>query len=82
MMRIVDGANTAQARVLLAALWEQVNETSSMLEAAEHRLAHKHSQHCRRAAADLRHELYHTHRLIDGLHRRFPATRPERTATP
>ncbi|OBC02795.1 hypothetical protein A5784_01695 [Mycobacterium sp. 852013-50091_SCH5140682] len=77
-MRSVDDANTAQARVLLAALWEQVNDTSSKLEAAERRLARAHagvSSHHRRAAADLRHELYHTHRLIDGLHRRFPSTR-------
>ncbi|ART68827.1 hypothetical protein BTO20_09705 [Mycobacterium dioxanotrophicus] len=77
-MRGVDDANTAQARVLLAALWEQVSDTSSKLEAAERRLARTHagvSSHHRRAAADLRHELYHEHRLIDELHRRFPAAR-------
>ena len=32
----------------------------------------------RREAASLRQELYEAHRLIDGLHRRFPATRPPR----
>jgi hypothetical protein len=29
---------------------------------------------CRRQAEMLRGELYETHRLIDGLHRRFPHT--------
>jgi hypothetical protein len=30
--------------------------------------------------ASLRHELYEAHRLIDGLHRRFPDARPRRMA--
>jgi hypothetical protein len=30
----------------------------------------------RRGVASLRHELYEAHRLIDGLHRRFPDARP------
>jgi hypothetical protein len=75
---LVDDADTAQARILLAALWAQVDETSSKLEAAERRLARTRSDigtHHRRDAADLRHELYHAHRLIDGLHRRFPTVR-------
>ena len=72
-----DDADIAQARLLVAALWEQVNETSDKLEAAERRVARAHaaniSSHHRRQAAELRRELYHAHRLIDGLHRRFPA---------
>jgi hypothetical protein len=32
----------------------------------------------RRRVASLRHELYEAHRLIDGLHRRFPDARPRR----
>ena len=36
----------------------------------------------RRRVAGLRHELYEAHRLIDGLHRRFPDTRPRRGAGP
>jgi len=74
--KVDDDADIAQARLLVAALWEQVNETSDKLEAAEHRLARAHaahiSSHHRRQAAELRRELYHAHRLIDGLHRRFP----------
>ena len=34
----------------------------------------------RRRVASLRHELYEAHRLIDGLHRRFPDARPRRVA--
>jgi hypothetical protein len=74
--RSVDEADIAQASLLVAALWEQVNETSDKLEAAEHRLARAHaatiSSLYRRQAAELRRELYQAHHLIDGLHRRFP----------
>lgn len=75
--KVDDDADIAQARLLVTALWDQVNETSHKLEAAERRLARAHaaniSSHHRRQAAELRRELYHAHRLIDGLRRRFPA---------
>jgi hypothetical protein len=34
--------------------------------------------HDHRQQSELRHELYEAHRLIDGLHRRFPETLPAR----
>jgi hypothetical protein len=71
--------NVAQARLLLANLWEHVGETSRKIEAAEARLRRTtpksgpHTQFTRHVE-QLRRELYETHRLIDGIHRRFPAS--------
>jgi hypothetical protein len=76
-----EDADTAQARELLHCLYMQVEEISQKLEAAEQNglRAHTRSQIlARREAANLRRELYEAHRLIDGLHRRFPATWPPR----
>jgi hypothetical protein len=72
-------ADTAQARELLHCLNIQIDEISQRLEAAEEKSRHTNARrHGRREAASLRQELYEAHRLIDGLHRRFPATRPPR----
>jgi len=80
--------NLAQARLLLASLWEHVGDTSRKIEAAEARVQRMtpgtgpHVQY-RRQAEMLRRELYETHRLIEGIHRRFPDTarRPGRDET-
>ena len=76
-----DDADTAQARELLHCLYMQVEEISQKLEAAEEKSLYANTRIqvlARREAASLRRELYEAHRLIDGLHRRFPATRPPR----
>ena len=76
-----EDADTAQARELLHCLHTQVEEISQRLEAAEdkrRRATARRRVFSRREAANLRRELYEAHRLIDGLHRRFPATRPPR----
>ncbi len=70
----------AQARALLASLYEHVNETSQLVVVVERRLATAISQpaalsHQRQRATTLRKDLYEAHRLIDALHQRFPATR-------
>ena len=82
LCRVVEeDADTAQARELLQTLYAHVDEVSDKLEAAEQKTLRAHGRSeslVRREAASLRRELYETHRLIDGLHRRFPATRPPR----
>ena len=82
LCRVVEeDADTAQARELLQTLYAHVDEVSDKLEAAEQKTLRAHGRSeslVRREAASLRRELYETHRLIDGLHRRFPVTRPER----
>jgi predicted nucleic acid-binding Zn-ribbon protein len=77
---MVDDADIEQARELLRALYEQVEDISRKIEAAENR--HRRSTYTRgaihdqRLATSLRRDLYEAHRLIDGLHRRFPETLP------
>lgn len=76
---MVDDAGVLQARVLLKTLTEQVEDISRKLEIVEHRHRHRRTSARgamldRRQVAGLRQELYEAHRLIDGLHRRFPAT--------
>jgi hypothetical protein len=74
-----EDADTAQARQLLHFLYAHVDEISQKLEAAEDRCRQENGRNqsrVRREAAILRRDLYEAHRLIDGLHRRFPATRP------
>ncbi|MCX2710451.1 hypothetical protein [Mycolicibacterium sp. J2] len=79
-----EDGDIAQARLLLAALWEQVEEISRKIEAAEGRIerAHggPHMRHHRSRAAQLRHELYQAHHMIDRLGRRFPQARTEFSA--
>jgi hypothetical protein len=70
-----ESADVAQARQLLAALHEQVCEISVKLDAAEDRNQRARARgtaYNHRHAANLRRELKHAHRLIDGIHRRFP----------
>jgi predicted nucleic acid-binding Zn-ribbon protein len=72
---MVENVGTAQAREFLAALHEQVAELSQKLENAERRhrrTSIRGAAHDRRRQNALRQELHEAHRLIDGLHRRFP----------
>jgi hypothetical protein len=80
---VIDDADTAQARELLQSLHAHVDEISKKVESAEGRTRRVQGHAAvvaRRRVASLRHELYEAHRLIDGLHRRFPDTRPRRAA--
>lgn len=70
----------AQARLLLASLYEHVNEVSQSMAKTEQQIRHtaSHSsalRHQRQRVSALRKDLYEAHRLINGLHHRFPATR-------
>jgi hypothetical protein len=74
---MVDDAGTSQARALLRELYGHVADISRKLEAADGRTLSAQRRGVRRRdpmALTLRHELYEVHRLIDGLHRRFPET--------
>jgi hypothetical protein len=72
-----DDAEAAQARALLEELRLHVEKVSRKIEIVERRdrrgsargIAHVHRQR-----SELRRELYEAHRLIDGLHRRYPET--------
>lgn len=75
--RMVDDAGTSQARALLRELYGHVDDISRKLEAADGRTLSAQRRGVRHRdpmALTLRHELYEVHRLIDGLHRRFPET--------
>lgn len=76
----------AQARALLASLYEHVSETSRAVVVVERRLTTATSHpaalsHQRQRTTALRKDLYEAHRLIDALHQRFPATRDPAEAT-
>jgi hypothetical protein len=74
-----DDAGAAQARALLRELYDHVAAISDKLEAAErgdHRTSVRGAARDRRHRLGLRRELYEAHRLIDGLHRRYPETVP------
>jgi hypothetical protein len=77
---VVDDAESAQALALLGELYGHVAQTSQKLEAADERNRRARTRgNARRdpIAGTLRRELYEAHRLIDGLHRRYPQTAPE-----
>jgi hypothetical protein len=72
---MAENAGAAQARELLGALHEHVDEISQKIEKVEcrgRRASIRGAAHDRRLQNELRRELYEAHRLIDGLHRRFP----------
>jgi hypothetical protein len=82
---VIDDADLAQARELLRSLHAHVDEISKKVESAESRTRRMQGHAtlvARRRVASLRHELYEAHRLIDGLHTRFPDARPWRVAGP
>jgi len=75
---VIDDADTAQARELLQSLHTHVDEISRKVESPKSRTRRVQGHAAvvaRRRVASLRHELYEAHRLIDGLHRRFPDAR-------
>lgn len=81
---MVDDAGTAQAHALLIELQEQVSAISHKLEAADARNRRAHLRGTSRrdpVASTLRRQLSEAQRLIDGLHRCYPETDPERPAT-
>ncbi len=71
-----ESANIAQARLLLGALWEQVEDTSRKIEDEEARVARRPTGAPARPhrvnTVQLRKELYQLHGMIDGINRRFP----------
>jgi hypothetical protein len=74
---MAENAGAAQARELLGALHQHVAEISQKIEKAEcrgRRASIRGAAPDRRLQSELRRELYEAHRLIDGLHRRFPET--------
>ncbi len=78
---MVDDAGSAQAQALLGELYGHVADISHKLEAADERNRRARARGNPRKdpiAGILRRELYEAHRLIDGLHRRYPQTAPER----
>ncbi|WP_140689207.1 hypothetical protein [Mycolicibacterium hodleri] len=77
---MVDDAGNAQARALLREMYGHVADISHKLEAAEARNRRSRARGNTRKdplVGALRRELYEAHRLIDGLHRRYPQTIPE-----
>ncbi len=78
MARMVEDTGAAQARALLRALHDHVAEITEKIEVAEtrgHRASIRGAAQDRRQHSALRRDLYEAHRLIDGLHRRFPELR-------
>jgi hypothetical protein len=76
---MAEDAGTAQARKLLGELYGHVADVSRKLEAADERNQRARARGMTRKdpiANVLRRELYEAHRLIDGLHRRYPETTP------
>lgn len=75
---MTDDADSAQAQALLGELYGHVADISDKLEAAEERNRRAQARGTVRRdpiAGVLRRELYEAHRLIDGLHRRYPRMR-------
>ncbi len=77
---MVDDAGSAQAQALLGEMYGLVADISHKIEAAEARNRRARARGNTRKdpiTGVLRRELYEAHRLIDGLHRRYPQTLPE-----
>ena len=77
-----DDTEGAQARKFLSELYGHVDDVSRKLQAADER--NRRAQARGRTRRDpvvstLRRELREAHRLIDGLHRRYPQTAPRST---
>lgn len=76
---MLDDPSAAQAHAFLTELHHQVAVVSQRIEAAERRCPRtsiRGQASDRRVRSALRQELYDVHRLIDGIHRRFPETLP------
>lgn len=77
---MIDDADSAQAQAFLGELYGYVSDISPKLEAADERNRRARARGNSRKdpiAGILRRELYEAHRLIDGLHRRYPHTAPQ-----
>lgn len=77
---MIEDPSVAQARVLLTSLYAHIDELSQSMIKAEQRIRHTQHhatswRHQRQRMAAMRKDLHEAHRLIDGLHRRFPASR-------
>ncbi|WP_286151116.1 MULTISPECIES: hypothetical protein [unclassified Mycobacterium] len=75
-----EDSSVAQARTLLIALYEHVDEVAQSMAEAEHLIRHtpRHSsphRHHRLRVAAMRKDIYEAQRLIKQLHQRFPAIR-------
>lgn len=79
---MVENISVAQARVLLTSLYEHVNEISLSIAKVERQLQHSTRvyslRHHRLRIQGMRKDLHEAHRLIDGLHRRYPGAREPR----
>ena len=74
-----DDPASAQARAFLRELYGHVSDISHKLEAADERNRRARARGTNRRdpiIGTLRRELHEAHRLIDGLHRRFPDAAP------
>ena len=74
---MLDDAEALQARTLLKELRDQVEKVSRKLEIVEGRNQRRSARgiaHIHRQQSELRRELREAHRLMDGLHRRYPET--------
>ena len=78
---MVSDADSAQARKLLSELYGHVDDVSRKLKAADERNRRAQARGTSRRdpiVGRLRRELHEAHRLIDGLHRRYPDAESER----
>ena len=77
---MVDDFGAAQARALLSELNSQVENISRKIDIVGRRQRRAASvrgaAHNHRQRSELRCALYEAHRLVDGLHRRYPETLP------
>lgn len=74
---MLDDVEALQARTLLKELRAQVEKASRQLEIVEQRNQRRSARgtaHVHRQQSELRRELREAHRLMDGLHRRYPET--------
>ena len=75
---MVEDASVAQARVMLGSLEGHLTGLARKLERVEEECNRRTSTRGaalqRRQRAQLRRDMYEAHRLIDGIHRRFPQT--------
>ena len=72
-----DDAEALQARTLLNELRDQVEKVSRKLEIVEQRNKRRSARgiaHVHRQQSELRRELREAHRLMAGLHHRYPET--------
>jgi hypothetical protein len=82
---VSDDPEAAQARALLKELHGQVEDISRRIDVVERR--HRRTSvrgiaDIHRQRSELRRQLYEVHGLIDGLHRRYPASNPAPRRSP